>query len=151
VRWARACCCWARRRRRRRAKKGDHEIAACGVRMTAQEQSKGAVIRGISQEVEDGKTLYEVELKVNGRTKDVTIAADGTVLTIEEEIALAALPPAVKATIEKGAGKGKILLVESVTEGGTLAFYEAHVRTGKKESEIKVRPDGQLIPEEKKK
>lgn len=121
------------------------------VQQTAHEHSQGAVIRGVSKEVEDGKTFYEVALKVNGRTKDITIAPDGTLVTAEEEVTLASLPTEARATIEKNLGKGRLLLVESVTEEGQLAFYEAHVQTGRKKSEIKVTTDGQLVPEGKKK
>jgi len=37
------------------------------------EQSKGATIVGFSTEVEHGKRLYEVELKVDGRGKDISM------------------------------------------------------------------------------
>ena len=121
------------------------------VQQTAREHSQGAIIRGISKEVENGQTTYEVELKINGRTRDITIAPDGTLLMAEEEVTLASLPAAARATIEKNLGQGKLLLVEAVTERGTLTYYEAHVQTGKKKSELKVKPDGQLMPEEKKK
>jgi hypothetical protein len=71
------------------------------VRKTATEQSKGATMRGISTETEHGKTLYEVELTVNGHTRDVLIAADGSVSEVEEEIAVASLPAPVKVTLEQ--------------------------------------------------
>ena len=115
------------------------------VQRTVQEQSKGATIRGLSKETENGKTFYEVELKVNGHNKDVLMDSTGAVVEIEEEVAIASLPPAVKAQLEKQAGHGKIGMVESLTKNGVFVGYEAHVRTGKKRSEIKVGPDGQLI------
>src|SRR5437660_1050487 len=61
---------------------------------TADAQSAGATVRGYSSETEDGQLEYEVALTVNGHGKDVAIAPDGTVLEIEEEVALAALPAA---------------------------------------------------------
>jgi hypothetical protein len=36
------------------------------VQTTVQEQSKGATVRGLSKETDNGKTYYEVELKVTG-------------------------------------------------------------------------------------
>jgi len=119
------------------------------VRKTVQEQSKGATLRGLAKEVEDGKTFYEAELKVNGHNKDVLIDPSGTVVEIEEEVAVSALPPDVKATIQKNAGKGKIKNVESITKNNTLEAYEAHVTTGSKKSAIKVDPTGKLISAEK--
>ena len=118
------------------------------VRKTVQEQSKGATLRGLAKEVKDGQTFYEAELKVSGHTKDVLIDAAGAVVEIEEEVAMASLPPAVKATIEKNAGKGKITSVESITKNIALVAYEAHVSKAGKKSEIKVGADGKLISTE---
>jgi hypothetical protein len=41
------------------------------VEKTVAAVSQGATIKGFSQEVENGQTLYEVEMTVNGRGKDV--------------------------------------------------------------------------------
>src|SRR5215468_5748607 len=51
---------------------------------TVEEQSKGATIRGLSKEVEKGKTQYELELTVNGRSKDMIIDPNGAILEVEE-------------------------------------------------------------------
>lgn len=119
------------------------------VRKTVQEQSKGATLRGLAKEVEDGKTFYEAELKVNGHNKDVLIDPSGAVVEIEEQVALSSLSAEVQATIKKSAGKGKITAVESITKNNTLEAYEAHVTKAGKRSEIKVAPDGKLITTEK--
>ena len=119
------------------------------VQKTVQEQSKGATIRGLAKEVEDGKTFYEAELTVNGHNKDVLIDPTGAVVEIEEQVALSSLPAEVKATIEKAAGKGKVTAVESITKNNTLEAYEAHVSMAGKKSEIKVSPNGTLITTEK--
>ncbi|MFL6207355.1 MAG: hypothetical protein ACJ74W_00805 [Pyrinomonadaceae bacterium] len=115
------------------------------VQQTVREQSKGAVIRGLAQETEAGLTNYEVELRVNGHTKDVLIDPTGAVVEIEEQVALASLPPAARAAIEQQAGKGKIGVVESITKAGAVVAYEAHVRKARKTLEIKVDPNGQAV------
>lgn len=119
------------------------------VQKTVKEQTQGATILGITKEVEDGKTQYEVETKVSGRTRDFIVAADGKLMDVEEQMTLASLPPAVKATIEKEAGKGKILRVEALTKDGTLQCYEAQLLKGGKKSAIEVGTDGKLIPPKK--
>ena len=116
------------------------------VQKTVREQSQGAVIRGLARETENGKTNYEVELRVNGHNKDVLIDPSGAVVEVEEQVTLASLPAAVRTAIEQNAGGGKIVGVESITEGNVLTSYEAHVRKAGKSREIKVSPAGQLIP-----
>lgn len=115
------------------------------VQATVKEQSKGAKLRGLAMETENGKTYYEAELMIKGRSKDVTIDPDGKVVTIEEQVALSALPAVAKAEILKQAGKRRIGLVESVTENNVLAYYEAHIKSGGKTIEVKVTPEGKLV------
>lgn len=115
------------------------------VQKTVQEQSQGAKLKGLAREVKKGEIAWEAELLINGHTKDLLIAPDGKVIAVEEEVALSAVPAAVKAEIEKQAGKGRITRVETITKNGTLEYYEAALRTGRKTREIKVSPEGKLI------
>jgi hypothetical protein len=132
-----------------KAEKGEKHLKKtdlpAAVQKTADEQSHGATVKGYATEIEDGKRVYEVELTVNGHGKDVTIAADGTVLEVEEEAAMDSLPAAVRGGLQKKAGSGSITKVESITKNGNLVAYEAVVKTGKKSKEIQVGPDGQPL------
>jgi len=118
------------------------------VQRTADAQSQGATVRSYSSEMEQGKLEYEVALTVNGRSRNVTIAPDGSLLEIEDEVALAELPAAVRTGLEAKAAPGTITKVESITKHGMLVAYEAQVRTGGKRSEIQVGPDGQPLAHE---
>jgi uncharacterized membrane protein YkoI len=115
------------------------------VRKTADEQSRGATVKGYSSEMDEGKLVYEVELLVNGHSKDVNIDKTGNVVEVEEEVALEALPASAKDALEKKAGSGKITKVESITKHGSLVAYEAQVSTNGKRSEIQVGPDGKTL------
>ena len=115
------------------------------VQAAVREQSKGAVIRGLSQETKDGQTFYEAALRVNGHGKDVLMDATGKVIEVEEQIAFSTLPPAVQTSLRKLAGKGRMVLVESITKDNALVAYEAHVRTARRVTEIKVDPNGQTV------
>jgi hypothetical protein len=118
------------------------------VQATVREQSKGATVRGFAEEIENGQTFYEVSLLVKGRIRDVLMDPNGNVVETEDQITLAQLPPAAKAEIIKQAGKGKILLVESITKNNAIVAYEAHFRRAGKLVEIKVDPDGKPLPVE---
>ena len=73
------------------------------VQKTVQDQTKGADIKAISKETENGKTSYEIETMVNGKHRDFDIDAHGAVTELEEETALDDLPPAARSAIQKKA------------------------------------------------
>jgi uncharacterized membrane protein YkoI len=114
------------------------------VQKAVTEQSRGAVIRGLTKEVENGKTEYEAELTVNRHGKDISFDSAGKIVSVEEEVTLESLSPAVRATIQKAVGTGTLEKVESVNEGGK-SFYEASIRKAGKSSEIKVDVNGALL------
>jgi hypothetical protein len=118
------------------------------VEKTVAAQSEGATIKGFSTEKEKGETFYEAEMTVNGHSKDVLIAVDGTVVEVEEQVVLDSLSADVKAGLQAKAGKGKILKVESLTKKGKLVAYEAQVETNGKKSEVQVGPDGKPLDHE---
>ena len=118
------------------------------VEKTVAAQSAGATIRGFSTEKEKGQTLYEVAMTVNGHSKDVSMATDGSIVEIEEQVAVDSLSPGVQAGLQAKAGKGKILKVESLTKKDKLVAYEAQVDTNGKKSEVQVGPDGKPLDHE---
>ena len=118
------------------------------VEKTVAAQSSGATIRGFSTEKENGKTLYEAELTVNGHSKDISMTADGSIVEIEEQVAMDSLSPEVKAGLQAKAGDGKILKVESLTKKDKIVAYEAKVETKGKKTEIQVGPDGKPLDHE---
>jgi uncharacterized membrane protein YkoI len=111
------------------------------VRKSVEDQTKGSVVKGLSTEVENGKTLYEVETTINGHGRDLSFDASGATVEVEEEVALDAIPAAAKAAIEKRTAGGKITKVETVTKG-IVVVYEAAIKKGLKTSEITVKADG---------
>jgi uncharacterized membrane protein YkoI len=118
------------------------------VRKTANEQSQGAIVRGYSKETEDGRIEYEVEMTVSGHSKDVSIAPNGAVLEVEEEVALDALSPQVLKGLEAKAAGAKIKKVESLTKNGKIVAYEAHLVKLGKHSEIQLGPEGNPLDHE---
>jgi len=112
------------------------------VQKTVQDQTKGAEIKGLSTETEKGKTTYEVETMVNGKHRDFLVDVKGAVTEVEEETALASIPAAARAAIEKKAAGGKITLVETMTRGGATFFEAAYTSKAGKKLEVLVKPDG---------
>jgi uncharacterized membrane protein YkoI len=126
-------------------KKLKREQLPPAVEKTVATESQGATINGFATEVEKGKRLYEVELTVDGRSKDISMDKRGRVVEVEEEVAIDSLPTAVQEGLRKAAGAGTIGKIESLTKNGKLVAYEAHVKTGTKRSEIQVGSNGEKL------
>lgn len=112
------------------------------VQKTVKQETKNATNVKVSQETEGGKTVYEVESKVNGKGRDLMVNAQGMVLSIEEEVSLDAIPAAAKAAIEKMAAGGKTGKVETVTKGKIVTYEAVITKKGKKATEVMVNADG---------
>jgi hypothetical protein len=126
-------------------RKIDRSQLPAAVEKTVQAQSQGAVVKGFSTDVENGQRVYEAELLVNGRSRDIEIAPDGTLNEFEEEVSFESLPPSVQSALTAKAGSAKITKVESLSKKGTLVAYEAATLKGSKKSEIQVGPNGEKL------
>jgi hypothetical protein len=100
-----------------------------------------ATVREYAREVEGGATCYEIEGVEGGATRDVLFKPDGTVVEIEEQVPLSALPFAANAAL--GAMKPKVTLrtIEKVTRGATVG-YEVQALQGGKRIELTFDADG---------
>ena len=114
------------------------------VQQTVKEQTKDATLVGITKEKENGKTVYEVETKVNGKGRDILIDTTGAVIEVEQEVEIDSIPAAAKAAIEKKAAGARVTKVETLTKGGKIT-YEAAITKGKKTSEITIAADGSAV------
>jgi len=129
------------------------------VKATILAEANGATIQEIEMETEEGKTVYEAEVIIDGQEVDIVVAPDGTLLgketenedddedEDEEEISLDDVPAAVKATMLKEAAGATIEDVVKETEDGKIV-YEAEFEVDGQEIEIEVAPDGTLIERE---
>ena len=129
-------------------KKVDRSKLPPAVEKTIQAQSQGATVKGISTERENGKLQYEVEMTVNGHSKDLAVATDGTLLEIEEEVTFDSLPSGAKDALTAKAAGARITKVESLTKKGKLVAYEAATIKGDKKGEIQVGPNGETLKHE---
>lgn len=107
---------------RAQEKKIKREQLPPAVEKTVAKESQGAMINGFATEVEKGKRLYEVELTLNGHSKDISMDKNGNIVEIEEEVTMDSLPSAVQEGIRKGAGAGTVGKIESLTRNGKLAL-----------------------------
>ena len=126
-------------------KKVQRKNLPAAVERTVARESNGATVKGFSTEMDHGIRVYEAEMMVDGRSKDVVIDAKGNVLEIEEEVSMDSLPDGVRTALTAAAGSGTVGKVESLTKRGKLVAYEADVTGGKKHREIQVGPNGEKL------
>lgn len=129
-------------------KKIDRSALPPAVEKTVQAQSQGATIKGFTTEREHGRRVYEAEMMVNGHSRDIEIASDGTLNEVEEGVDFGSLPATVQTALTKRAAGAKITKVESLTKHGKLVAYEAATLKGTRHGEIQVGPEGQTLGHE---
>ncbi len=129
-------------------KKIERSALPPAVEKTVQAESRGAIIKGFTTERENGKRTYEAEMTVNGLSRDIEIAEDGTLNEVEDEVAFASLPAKVQSALMARAAGAKITKVESLTRKNKLVAYEAAITKGTKKSEIQVGPAGEKLSHE---
>jgi hypothetical protein len=122
------------------------------VQKTVAQAKGGRSITGFSRETENGQTVYEAKFRTPGvfikNDKSVTVAADGSIIEVEEWISRYAVPRNVLLTLKAEAGGGKIVKFKTITKNGALVAYEAKVMKNGKKSGIQVSPDGQPLDHE---
>ena len=116
---------------------------------------KDAEVLGASKEAEDGKVVYEVEIKHQGAHTNVSLTPEGTILLIEKEIPAKDLPAAAAEAMEEKYPKATRKMTEEVTKvekkEEKVAYYEALlVTTDKKTVEVEVSAEGKILKEENK-
>lgn len=109
----------------------------------AQKAVTDAFPKGTIDKIEEEKAglkVYEVDLKVEGKEASIVVAPDGTVLKVEAELTVDALPAAVKASVEKETAGAKVLSVEK--EEKLAAVKVVKLEKSKVEYEVKMTKEG---------
>jgi hypothetical protein len=103
-----------------------------------------ATIHGCASEVEKGKTAYEISSKEGETGRDALFYPDGSLIVVEETIALGNVPDTVKQAVHRRFPRGEITLAEKVTRDGAVQ-YEFRVRNHGKLVEIAFDPRGDEV------
>jgi hypothetical protein len=103
-----------------------------------------------TKEKEDGKVVYDIEFKNEGKKTEADIAEDGTLLNFEKEFPAKDLPEAVTKAVEKKYPKSTIKEVMEITEikdkKETHGGFEITLETADKKSvEVTVAKDGKIL------
>lgn len=112
------------------------------VKKTVEAETKNATIKNIVKEKEKGKTVYEVETTVNGKTRDFVVDSTGALDSVEEQADLDSFPAPAKAAILKKIADGKLTMAETVKKGSKLTYEAAYTTKAGKKKEVLVTAEG---------
>jgi uncharacterized membrane protein YkoI len=118
------------------------------VRAAIDKEIPGATIDQIEKETADGKVVYDVEAKLNGKRVEMDLAGDGKVLTRQDEVPFASLPAAARAAAEKYFGGPGDYQAGKEVENGKVSYEVEGKRDGAKAA-LKISEDGKRVTEEK--
>jgi uncharacterized membrane protein YkoI len=107
-----------------------------------------------TEEKEGDIIVYDLEFKQEGRKFEADIKADGMIHNWEKEIPVTDLPDTARNAVAKKYPKAdpkEVMVITAVKDGkDTLEGYEIVIETAdKKEVEVTVAPDGEILEEEK--
>ncbi len=105
-------------------------------------------ITGAEKDVEKDKTTYEIGVTLGDRKMDVSLKPDGTIIEIEETIAIKDLPKTVAAAVTTKYPKGKIKSAELVTKGDVSSYEVIVTLEGKKSREMSLDAKGKILEDE---
>src|SRR5712692_3063332 len=112
----------------------------------------GAEVTSAEKENENGKVMYDIELKHEGRKYEMDIKEDGTIVEIEKEIASKDIPEAITKAVKK---KYPTSTIKEVMEVNTVTgkeekpiHYEVTIETDGKKKEVVVSLDGKEVKAE---
>jgi len=136
-----------------KAKKIPFDKTPKAIRDAINNRFPDAEVSSIEKENENGKVVFDVELKHKGRKYEMDIEEDGTIIEIEKEVALKDVPKAliknVKAKFPEATIKEVMEVNKVKGKEETPDHYEVTIQTSdKKKKEINVSLAGKIIMKE---
>ena len=115
---------------------------------TAMKEVSGFKPTTANTEMEDGKTVYELQGMAGDKKVEVDVMEDGTLDEVETEVEMGALPEAVsKAVMDKMPNFKPSKIEESRRTAGT--YYEIEGADGSNKIDIEIKADGSSMKAEK--
>jgi hypothetical protein len=109
--------------------------------------ANGVKFAKVQIEYEDGADIYEFSGKLpNGKAYEVDVFHDGAIEEVEEEIDMAAVPPAVRETLNRFLPNVQPSKIEKSTRANFSVWYGFDAKDARgKEIDVEISSDGQRI------
>jgi hypothetical protein len=128
-----------------KAKKIKYEDLPQPVQITVDAKTSGLKVWEYTMEEADGKALYRVSLLALQRPRVITIAADGTLVSIDDRIPWQSIPAGVQAALLAAARPGSLGEFHSISKDGKILAYTAVVDIQGDRHRISVNPEAALL------
>jgi uncharacterized membrane protein YkoI len=118
------------------------------VRNAVKDKFAGAELVSATREEENGKTIYEIAVKHDGRKMDVSLTADGKIVEVEKQITAKELPEPVAKALKDRWARATLKRVEEVTRGDKVVYEVAisQARGGRTmRAEITFNAEGKVV------
>jgi len=107
-----------------------------------------AKIFNAEEEIEAGKTTYEVALSDKGTKLQIVLDAAGEVLAIEKEIPIDSIPKVVLDGLHAKYPKASIAMAEEITKSSKITYEIKINKADEKKTEVTFDDAGRFIEEE---
>lgn len=124
-------------------KKTTIEQVPAAARKTIQEEAGQAAIEEIQPDQEDGRNVYTVTLAEAGHERQLTVAADGTLLS--KDVPLEETPPPVRNTVQGQLKGGKLESIAKTFDDNDIYYEATIIRKDGTERSVTVGLDGKLL------
>ena len=135
--------------------KADEKIEVGQVPAAARDAVKAkfpmAEIVGAEKEIDGGKTVYELNLKLHGKKIDVSVGAAGEILAVEKEVAVADVPADVLAALHAKHVGATVKSAEEILKDGKLQYELIVATAAGKTVEVVIEARWVIAKEEEKK
>jgi hypothetical protein len=115
------------------------------VRTLIERETKGFEIDDIERDRDDGKTVYEVDAESDSGEMKLKIAADGTLLELEQEMDPEDLPEVVRNAVKEAFGEVYYDDIEKRYRKGRDTFYRVEAETDELKIDSRIAEDGRIL------
>ena len=115
---------------------------------TATKEANGFKASSANTEMEDGKTVYEIQGMAGGKTVEVDVKEDGTLDEVETAVDMSAVPDAANKAIMAKMPNFKSSKVEESKRTDGM-YYEIEGTDGANKLEVEIKADGSGMKSEK--
>ena len=122
-----------------------YELPKAVIKAAKKAFPKAKIVAAAKEKDEEDETIFEVMMKLDGKSIDLAIDEEGEIEEVEKEIEVEDLPSAVVKSAKQAFPKAKIKKVEEVSDEDDKVVYEVSFELKGKMVEVAMSPNGKIL------